>query len=175
MLPPFRPRACIPRTIAGAPRCAPTAGADGAIWFTLYTSLGRITTSGVITAYPARTANGNGNGITAGPDGALWFTDSVLNKIVRAPACGLGLNASFTDHTLTTNFDLGINRPAIWSFLVKNTVQLTKPIPAVVPPRAFTMHWEPFPNEGDVVVESALSTHAGAVLCSEWTTVKTAP
>ena len=60
-----------------------TPGPDGALWFTLSTgflgagtsAIGRITTSGVPTAYELPTGS-TAEGITAGPDGALWFTQS---------------------------------------------------------------------------------------------------
>jgi streptogramin lyase len=69
-----------------------TTGPDGALWFTNggsppptfngssfsfgggSSSIGRITTSGVVTSYMAPSINSPG-AITAGPDGALWFTD----------------------------------------------------------------------------------------------------
>ena len=87
-----------------------TAGPDGALWFTEIPSgnkIGRITTAGLITEYPVPTANSYPCGITAGPDGALWFTESAGNNIGRAPACGLGLGASFANGTVTLNFSLG--------------------------------------------------------------------
>ncbi len=68
-----------------------TTGPDGALWFTngasppitfsgggFFTggssSIGRITTSGVVTNYSAPSIS-SPSGITAGPDGALWFTN----------------------------------------------------------------------------------------------------
>ena len=69
-----------------------TTGPDGALWFTNggnppiafdggsfsfgggTSSIGRITTSGVVTSYTAPSINSPGV-ITAGPDGALWFTN----------------------------------------------------------------------------------------------------
>jgi virginiamycin B lyase len=53
-----------------------TTGPDGALWFTEgpYDTIGRITTSGVITHYWLPTKGGYPYGITSGPDGALWFT-----------------------------------------------------------------------------------------------------
>ena len=53
-------------------------GPDGALWFTNAgnNSIGRITTSGVVTSYPVC---GEPQDITAGPDGALWFTAVVNN------------------------------------------------------------------------------------------------
>jgi virginiamycin B lyase len=60
-----------------------TRGPDGALWFTQQGGnggIGRITTAGAITEYPAGTTSGFSTGqmpsqITAGPDGALWFTE----------------------------------------------------------------------------------------------------
>jgi virginiamycin B lyase len=50
-----------------------TTGPDGALWFTIEnTLLGRVTTSGFITTYPAPESLGP---ITIGPDGNLWFAD----------------------------------------------------------------------------------------------------
>ena len=63
-----------------------TAGSDGALWFTnsgtfdqttktfIGSSIGRITTAGVVTTYTDPGIDGP-VGITAGPDGALWFTN----------------------------------------------------------------------------------------------------
>jgi hypothetical protein len=75
--------------------------------------LARITTTGVITEYVIPTKDSMPQGITAGPDGALWFANYSINGIGRAPACGLGLGASFADQTITLNFDFGIITPAI--------------------------------------------------------------
>ncbi|MEZ5143199.1 MAG: hypothetical protein R2726_11875 [Acidimicrobiales bacterium] len=54
-----------------------TTGPDGALWFTNYysDSIGRITTSGEVTAFhDPRVASPRR--ITTGPDGALWFTNT---------------------------------------------------------------------------------------------------
>ena len=63
-----------------------TAGPDGALWFTnsgtfdpttktfTGSSIGRITTAGVVTNLH-RSQHRRTGGITAGPDGALWFTN----------------------------------------------------------------------------------------------------
>jgi virginiamycin B lyase len=70
--------------IAAGPMCGGaynpldiTAGPDGALWFTnnISNTIGRITTSGVVTLFPLA-ANSGAGVITAGPDGALWFTTS---------------------------------------------------------------------------------------------------
>jgi hypothetical protein len=67
-----------------------TAGPDGALWFTQNpSSIGRITTAGVITAeYPLPTYDPVLLGITAGPDGALWFTEYQTNQIGRITTAG---------------------------------------------------------------------------------------
>jgi streptogramin lyase len=152
------------------------AGPDGALWFSELTGgkLGRITTAGVITEYPAPTPNSDALGIVAGPDGNLWLTEYQGNRIARMPACALGLSADFANHTLTMNFNLGLNRPAIWSISAGNGFGLRRPIHAVTPPYAFMMHWRPYPSGGNARVKSSLSDEAGDVLCSEWTTVNTA-
>lgn len=137
-----------------------TPGPDGALWFALSNrnGIGRITTGGIITRYSVPAAEKTPNMITRGSDGALWFTASYGNYIGRAPACALGLGVSFSGTTLTTSFNLGIDTPATWNIFAQSTALLTKLIPAVVPPRAFTMNWEPFPGGGDVLVKSTLST-----------------
>src|SRR5262249_25184565 len=60
-------------------------GPDGALWFTesssVSTKIGRITTAGVFTEFPAPT--NNPFDITAGPDEAMWFTVQNGNKIGR--------------------------------------------------------------------------------------------
>jgi len=51
------------------------AGPDGAMWFCNAVnsgSIGRITTTGQVTTYPATSARSPGS-ITAGPGGAMWF------------------------------------------------------------------------------------------------------
>src|SRR5215831_18447106 len=66
-----------------------TAGADGALWFSGYSSamteIGRITTDGAITQYVTFNAP---SGITAGPDGALWFTEPAAHQIGRMTTDG---------------------------------------------------------------------------------------
>jgi sugar lactone lactonase YvrE len=66
-----------------------TSGPDGALWFTNVNnnSIGRITTSGVVSDYPG--TGFNPLGITAGPDGALWFTNSNSNSIGRITTAGV--------------------------------------------------------------------------------------
>ena len=60
------------------------AGPDGNLWFT-GALIGRITTAGVITQFPAS----SGPGIAAGPDGNLWFTEYSGNNIGRITTAGV--------------------------------------------------------------------------------------
>ena len=71
-----------PLTLANEPGDI-TAGPDGNLWFTeegVLPGIGKITTSGTITEYPAGLTSGfsllmTPKGITEGPDGKLWFTE----------------------------------------------------------------------------------------------------
>jgi len=68
-----------------------TAGPDDAMWFTnsISNTIGRITTSGVVTLFPLP-ANSGASVITAGPDGAMWFTTSGgIGRITSAGAVTL--------------------------------------------------------------------------------------
>jgi len=65
-----------------------TAGPDGALWFTEGAGLiGRVTTGGSITEYPAPAALLD---ITSGPDGALWFTVDTGERIGRLAPTPVG-------------------------------------------------------------------------------------
>jgi len=159
-----------------------TAGPDGALWFTKDWGgwIGRITTAGVITEYPI--GSDFTMGIASGPDGALWLTENLVaetGRIGRAPACGLGFSAAFAGATLTMNFNLGIDTPATFNILLTDasgtSMPFSKPIPAIVPPRAFTLTWNNFPSEGAVTVKPVLTAGPGQAICSEWTTVNTTP
>jgi streptogramin lyase len=151
-------------------------GPDGALWFTEVegNNVARITTSGILTEFPLSAAGAEPQGIVVGPDEDLWFTESNTNKIARMPACGVGLSASFADHALTMNFNLGINHPAIWTLSAGKGFGFTRPIRAVTPPKPLTITYHHYPNGGNVRVKSSLSDEKGNVLCSEWTTVNTA-
>jgi streptogramin lyase len=52
-----------------------TTGPDGALWFTMFGKIGRISVAGAITEFPLPNHAGNPSGIALGPDGALWFAD----------------------------------------------------------------------------------------------------
>ena len=155
------------------------AGPDGALWFSLGNTyrIGRVTTAGVVTSYPMP-LGGFSYGIATGPDGGLWFTEVNTGRVGRAPACGLGFGASFAGTTLTMNFNLGIDTAATFDILLHSASGVAQPfskqIPAVVPPRAFTMTWSDVPNLGDVDVQALLTTGAGQAICSEWNWVNTA-
>lgn len=76
----------------------------------------------------------------------MWFTEYDTRKVGRAPACGLGLKASFANGTLTTSFDLGIDTPATWSLAVPGAISRSTAIPAVAPPYPVTFNWSTSPN-----------------------------
>jgi len=69
-----------------------TTGPDGALWFTNGFSIGRVTTSGVLSDYPLTALP---IGITSGPDGALWFTNG-NNSIGRITTTGVVSNYTGT-------------------------------------------------------------------------------
>src|ERR1035437_4266953 len=103
---------------AGGPPGGITAGPDGALWFTSQSGyIGRITTSGTLTKYPAPnlTPLGGPYGITAGPDGALWFAESYNSaKIGRITTSG-----SITEFSLPASLNAPgqiVNGPdgALW-------------------------------------------------------------
>lgn len=68
------------------------AGADKDLWFTGHTEstseIGKITTSGEITAQYSLPAASDPNEIMSGPDGALWFVDPETSKIGRITTAG---------------------------------------------------------------------------------------
>jgi len=51
-------------------------------------SIGRISTSGVVTEYPLKTLGAGPFAITKGPDGALWFTENQAGQIGRITTDG---------------------------------------------------------------------------------------
>lgn len=67
-----------------------TSGPDGALWFTAFNTIGRITTSGTSTIYPVSNLFAPQD-ITSGPDGALWFT-----------ALGAGTNPGYIGRITTS-------------------------------------------------------------------------
>jgi virginiamycin B lyase len=82
-----------------------TAGPDGALWFTNSTnnSIGRISTSGVVTNYPLPADGTQPYGITTGPDGALWFTkhaagpvNGAIGRITTSGAVTIFTNGSIS-------------------------------------------------------------------------------
>jgi hypothetical protein len=136
--------------------------------------------------YSIPTPSSYPEGITSGPDGALWFINTsfglgIGSSVGSAPACALGFSASFSGTTLALNFDLGIDTPAGFNVLLKNSTGATigdllaKAIPPAIPPHAFGIEWDSFPNLGEVTVQSVLSSGPGQPICSEWATVNTAP
>jgi len=85
------PLAEYPVTTASANLSAITTGPDGNLWFlenTSFGAVGKITTAGVVTEYPAQIQNFQ-NGIVAGPDGALWFAQGYPNSVARMTTKGV--------------------------------------------------------------------------------------
>ena len=148
-----------------------TAGPDGALWFTggAFNSVGRLTTSGVVVEYPLPTASSFPNGITTGPDGVLWLVENNAGKIAGASACGIGLNVSLADSTLTINFDVGITTDATWrAWLVDGSGGsrlFDKSIGPLASPRAVTDTVPNASGQGNVLVFTTLSS-ANGVTCS---------
>src|SRR5258708_23369538 len=62
-----------------------TAGPDGALWFTANDTIGRMSTHGIVTMYPASPPSLT-YGITTGPDGALWITYHCASRVQPAAA-----------------------------------------------------------------------------------------
>jgi virginiamycin B lyase len=95
-----------------------TTGPDGALWFTNggspplsfrgsfsvggSSSIGRITTSGVVTSYTAPSINSPG-GITTGPDGALWFTNGGSSPFGFGPGGLFSVGGSSSIGRITTS------------------------------------------------------------------------
>lgn len=69
----------LPQPLTGGCPHGITTGSDGALWFTLGCrgTIGRLTTAGVFSEFPASDPLRTAYAITAGPDGALWY---VLNN-----------------------------------------------------------------------------------------------
>jgi uncharacterized protein (TIGR03437 family) len=84
-----------------------TSGPDGAIWFTEPNAgkIGRITTAGSITEFPAPNA-GLLAGIASGPDGNIWFVEQAPGKIGKITTAG-----TVTEFTIPTvnSFATGIS------------------------------------------------------------------
>ncbi|MGH7722116.1 MAG: virginiamycin B lyase family protein [Candidatus Dormibacteria bacterium] len=90
-----------------------TAGPDGNLWFTysqgtnystaFYSAaIGRITITGVVTAFPVQCCDVSPFDITAGPDGNLWFTEQLGNAVGKVTPSG-----SVTEYPLSGRGTLG--------------------------------------------------------------------
>jgi virginiamycin B lyase len=76
-----------------------TTGPDHALWFAGGTSIGRMTTDGVVTdTYPVPTPDSKPEAIITGPDGNLWFTESSAAQIGRVTVTG-----TFTEFPVLDN------------------------------------------------------------------------
>lgn len=74
------------------------AGPDGTVWFAdIYTNhIGRITTSGTISVFPALPIAGRADlqEMAVGPDGAVWFTEGTPNAALTSAFSSLSLPAT---------------------------------------------------------------------------------
>ena len=86
----------------GSAPLAITDGPDGALWFTEgdANKIGRITTSGAITEFPA---SGTPDGIAAGPNDTIWFTQCGSNQIGQIATTG---GTVYEYHVPTSNSGL---------------------------------------------------------------------
>jgi streptogramin lyase len=68
-----------------------TAGPDGNVWFTEYSSnkIGRVTPAGVVTEFTVPTTNSGPRNIASGPNGNLWFTEYFGSKIGEITPAGV--------------------------------------------------------------------------------------
>ena len=74
------------------------------------TSIGRITTAGVVTNYTDPSITG-ADGITAGPDGALWFTDP-FNEIIGRVTTGVTGQLLALGDSVAAGYGLGPSGPS---------------------------------------------------------------
>ena len=92
--------------------------------------------------------------------------------------CSLDLVLSYTDNTLSMNFDIGSQEPSLWGVwlhLLNKTRPLWRiPIPVVDPPASFTIPFTGFPSLGNIGVLTTLTRENG-IICSDWETVDTGP
>jgi streptogramin lyase len=66
-----------------------TLGPDGALWFSNYGSVGRISTSGELSEFAVEPfSDETGERIVAGPDGALWITHHLGQSLGRVTTTG---------------------------------------------------------------------------------------
>jgi uncharacterized repeat protein (TIGR01451 family) len=89
------PAGVITEYSAGGENTGIAVGPDGNLWYsysspghTTGNGIGKITTSGVVTAYPISLYNSQPSGIAAGSDGNLWFTEKGVNKIGKITTAG---------------------------------------------------------------------------------------
>jgi virginiamycin B lyase len=87
---------------------------DGALWFSETTAgqIGRITTAGAITEFPASKSAGP-DGITAGPDGNIWFCESGVGH-----TGGLTIGRMTTSGTNYTEFPVKTRKNAGVRYIV---------------------------------------------------------
>lgn len=94
-------------------------GPDGALWFAEGNlSIGRITTAGALTEYPAGVQP---NGLTKGPDGSIWFTSASSDQIGQITLTGLVTLFDLPSGTRGVGITLGPDG-ALWMCTTNNTI-----------------------------------------------------
>ncbi len=78
-------------SIIDADAGAITSGPDGALWFTTTQKfIGRITTDGIVSAFPTATFSSySASGTCSGPDGNIWFAEGGSATIARLSPSGV--------------------------------------------------------------------------------------
>jgi len=109
-------------------------GRDGALWFAASKSVGRITTEGVVRAYPIPLSSFEVTDITVGADGAIWFSgfssssrpqgaigriDHGARLLLRTPGIPYHL-VTGPDHAL---WFTQISPPAIWRLAANQSLK----------------------------------------------------
>jgi streptogramin lyase len=104
-----------------------TAGPDGNLWFPyIYANscacaaIGRITTSGVTTAFPTTSASSDPEDVTVGPDGNIWFTENGTSKIGKMSTAGVAL-AEYPTKTASSNLSAITSGPDGNLWFLENT------------------------------------------------------
>ena len=90
------------------------AGPDGALWFTMGSRIGRITTAGELTSFGGEGLLAPSN-LTAGGDGAIWFVDRCVNcsRIGRVTMDGVVTTFELPPSTFPVAFAAGADG-ALW-------------------------------------------------------------
>ncbi|HLW85863.1 MAG TPA: hypothetical protein VKR60_11670 [Candidatus Sulfotelmatobacter sp.] len=102
-------------------------GPDGNLWFPyIYaqscacSAIGRITTSGTISAFPTTTPSSTPMDVAVGSDGNIWFTENALSKIGKMSTAGVAL-AEYPTKTNPSNVSAITSGPDGNLWFLENT------------------------------------------------------